>query len=225
MDNNEGQLEELKMRLKKEKGAKRKLKRQLKLKIAQKRLKWKSKYKNQKKLLKQLKKSTEKESRHVDNGAIHYDIDNIEDKSATMSTGQLNDTGNIEDNSATMSTGQPNDTGGMKNNIGSYVRHFHPYAMPIEYIVAQVYRCSKCGYNTKKKYNLDKHESTSHGVKPVRDIKCPICEKFFDYDGLRNHLNHFITGKFEAKKEHAMFTPMQHKMELEKLKQHKKNSL
>lgn len=124
-----------------------------------------------------------------------------------------------------MSTGQPNDTSEMKNNIGAYVRHFHPYAMPIEYIVAQVYRCSKCGYNTKKKYNLDKHESTSHGVKPVRDIKCPICEKFFDYDGLRNHLNHFITGKFEAKKEHAMFTPMQHKMELEKLKQHKKKSL
>lgn len=207
MDNNEGQLEELKMRLKKEKDAKRKLKRQLKLKFAQKRLKLKSKYKIQKKLLKKLKKSTEKESHRVDNGAIHYDIDNI------------------EDNSATMSTGLPNDTGEMKNNIGAYVRHFHPYAMPIESIVAQVYRCSKCGYNTKKKFNLDKHESTSHGVKPVRDIKCPICEKFFDYDGLRNHLNHYITGKFEAKKEHAMFTPMQHKMELEKLKQHKKKSL
>lgn len=72
----------------------------------------------------------------------------------------------------------------------------------------------------RKKSNLKKHEAAH--VPQVQDAKCPICGKLFLYDQLRGHLRYFSTGKHQAQNEHANYTPEQHKMLLENLKEQKK---
>lgn len=115
---------------------------------------------------------------------------------------------------------QPNDiaTGSdeMKTNNGD-----HSYAKPYVDNPYKVYRCSNCAYYSAKKYNVMKHETSSHGVKAVRDMQCQVCKKLFDYDGLRCHLNYSIPGKYKSKNEHSELTQQEHKMMLLELKQQK----
>lgn len=222
MESYEGKLQELRMRLQKEKDSKKKLKRKLKMKIAENSVKMKTKLKLQKKMVRKLKKVI------LDYGAIDCNIDNVDDEDISSNNEMIgNVSSEVPATSGKVLNHQPIGvvTGAeMQNEIdANYVQFFHSYAMSCAKKPNKVYRCSNCSYWTNKRYNLNKHESSSHGEKPARDMECHICKKLFDYDGLRNHLNHFATGKFEAKNEHSKFTPQQHKIELEKLKQNKNN--
>lgn len=202
MENCNKKIQELKMRLKKEKESKKKLKRKLKMKIAEKHLKMKAKLKHQKNLYRQLKSSVENSMESV---LETNDFDN-------------------ELPVTTQSSGLANGVNSGFQIDADFVRFLHPYAKTCAANPSKMYRCPNCPYSSDKKFNVKKHESSSHGMKTVRDMKCPICEKFFDYDGLRHHLNHFISGKFKTKNQHhSKFTPQQHQIILQETKLKKMN--
>lgn len=230
MKDHKTEVQELKMRLKEEKEKKKKLKRKMKLKFAQSYLKVKTKLNEQKDLVRQLKeaanlnssssstskKMAEVESSRVNYGSIDINSDTVNPTSEEHAATETM----MTDQSIDLSEEMPLEEGtkGEKTAQEYYVRFFHPYAMPYGTKPNEIYQCRNCSYKTEKKFNLDKHEAASCLRKPVRDQKCPICQKAFTYDSLRGHLNYFIGGKSSAKKEHAKYTRQEHKTLLAELK-------
>lgn len=79
------------------------------------------------------------------------------------------------------------------------------------------YQCANCDFLTKKKSSYDCHTTEFCSNVPNRDIECPICHKMFTYLRLRNHLNHYAPGRHKPRKEHAQFTPLDHRIFLDTL--------
>lgn len=254
MENTDGKVQKLKMRLKKQKISKKKLKRKLKLRFAQNYLKLIAKLNDTKMLLRQMKKngigiggnalistsgsmiegqlhrvnkpaaSTTVSNRQPSDNALDTAMDNeiqlkqshaishgkmVESESRRIDVGAVQGiigNNDFEDDfpnselfeepaiSETALNRQPSDIAPdtvMENQINAYdVQLIHSYAMP-HGKKSKIYQCTKCKYRTDKKFNLEKHEENSHEVKQ-HDMKCPICEKPFTYDGLRGHLNYFV---------------------------------
>lgn len=97
----------------------------------------------------------------------------------------------------------------------SYVQNDHSYASTQatdELIRNQVfkYRCDVCNYRTNKKSAYDDHKAENCEIKPMKDMKCPICDRLFTYRTLRHHLNHFATGHHKSTGKHAKYTPFHH---------------
>lgn len=213
MDGANEKLRKLKLRLQKEKKSKKSLKRKLKLKFAQSYGKLKAKLKSKAEMVRQLKtatdsnKSLESTSENLstielasdDRFAIENDLDHIDQ----MDEGEMS-YGKIE-----------------SHDIDRFdIQYIHSYAKNAGEKFSQMYFCcSNCKFKTTKKSNLVKHEETSCQREPVRDMKCPVCKKPFNYDGLRGHLRYFATGKHGAKNEHKKYTPLEHEMMLQKLKE------
>lgn len=79
-------------------------------------------------------------------------------------------------------------------------------------------RCPDCTYFTTKKSSLDDHREESCINKPIKNMQCKICLKFFTYRSLRVHLNQYVSGKHKHRDEHAKYTPEQHKTLLDEHK-------
>lgn len=198
MDDSKEKLQKLKLRLKKAKDSKNKLKRRLKIKFARHYLKMKAKLAYQKELVRKMKMGViSKVSSNIDN-----DYEMIEN--------------NYESNDTAIDGGDQ--SGGRACDIHKIE---HSYAKPYGEKSIRMYHCPDCNYQTNKKNNLEKHQACMH-CEPVRNWKCAICEKMCNYDELRGHLRYYATGKHTAKKEHANYTPDEHKTLLDRLKQLKK---
>lgn len=198
MDGANEKLRKLKLRLQKEKKSKKSLKRKLKLKFAQSYGKLKAKLKSKAEMVRQLKTATDSNK-------------SLESTSENLSTIELasDDRFAIEND---LDHIDQMDEGEM--SYGKIESH------DIDRFDIQMYFCcSNCKFKTTKKSNLVKHEETSCQREPVRDMKCPVCKKPFNYDGLRGHLRYFATGKHGAKNEHKKYTPLEHEMMLQKLKE------
>lgn len=103
-----------------------------------------------------------------------------------------------------------------------YVKNIHSYAQLNEKPTnVQIFKhqCVHCKFMTNKKSNFDDHVAEDCIQKPEKNMKCPICDGLFTYRSLRHHLNYFSTGKYIPTKQHANYTPEQHRILLH---QHKK---
>lgn len=236
MENCDEKLRKLTTQLLAEKESKRKLKRKLKLKMAQKVLKMKEKLRHEKQKFRQLKKNsnakmameqaigeiTDAEYHYGDQEAIHSNIDIQSNPQQEMEV--------VSHENEGISATVPNfqrvenaNEGVTAKEVNAFdIRFFHSYAMPYDKKPVRMYRCSNCSFETTKKDTLDKHEAAFCILEPVLDMKCFICEKLFTYDGLRGHLRYFATSKHSAKNSHAKYSPEDHQMLLEQLKQQKK---
>lgn len=102
------------------------------------------------------------------------------------------------------------------------VNEMHSYAKKSGKYVPFKYECGNCKYKTDKKSNYDDHIAGC-GRELVKNMECPICAKHFIYRSLRQHLNHFSTGKhIPTDQSHSKYTPKDHQQILEYLKQLKK---
>lgn len=214
MDGDNDKLRKLKLRLREEKKSKKSLKRKLKIKFAQSYGKLKAKLECKTEMVRKLKmaavtkKSLESttenlstnESAGVDQIATENDLHRIDQM----------DENEISDEK-------------IESDIDRFdIQYIHSYAKSDGEKFSKMYfYCSTCKFKTTKKHNLKKHEETACQRKQVREMKCPVCEKHFNYDGLRGHLRHFATGKHNAKNQHGKYTPLEHEMMLEKLKENK----
>lgn len=107
-----------------------------------------------------------------------------------------------------------------------FIQQIHSYALPpkSEASVTYKYKCPDCkfAYKTNKKSNFDYHFARCNKGS-VNDLKCPICEKVYSYDTLRQHLRHFASGKHTTtNKHHKKYTPSDHLRVLDILKELKK---
>lgn len=106
------------------------------------------------------------------------------------------------------------------------IRETHSYALPYPgYRPTPFYQCHNCDKIYNKKSTYDDHVAEFCIESGDKDMKCPICPKMFTCRGLRLHLNHFATGKHKATKQHSKYTPQQHQILCNLLKEvtHNKN--
>lgn len=78
-------------------------------------------------------------------------------------------------------------------------------------------QCEDCGFIFARHDNLKTHrnEHCRNGRNKVqKDIKCSVCGKFYTHNGLRSHLNNFVSGKHVARNGHQKFSPEEHKLML-----------
>lgn len=99
-----------------------------------------------------------------------------------------------------------------------YIITEHSYALPegpIHHTV--LHQCGNCNYLTNKKSSYDAHIAEFCVNVPLKTIKCPICQKRFTYNGLRNHMNYYASGRYQPQHHHAKFSPADHRMFLDTL--------
>lgn len=210
-------VQKLKCRLQKEKVKKQKLKRKLKLKLAQKELKFKAKLERQKKKVRKLTASGKSKNEKNLSEQLSANEQIVENICIPMSSGfSSND-------EMTERDCQPDDEMTTERDVDRFdIQYIHSYAKCYgEKCSKMYYFCSDCKFKTTKKSNLMQHKNAVHQQESLQKMQCPVCEKQFTYDGLRGHLRHFSTGSHDAKNQHAKYTPLEHKMMLEKLKEHK----
>lgn len=107
-----------------------------------------------------------------------------------------------------------------------FIQQIHSYARPPKSVASATYKykCPDCkfAYKTNKKSNFEFHFARCN-KEPTNDLNCPICEKVYTYDTLRQHLRHFASGKHMAtNKHHGSYTPAEHLIILNGLKELKK---
>lgn len=211
MDGDNDKLRKLKLLLQKEKDSKKRLKRKLKLKFAQSYAKLKAKLDSKTEMVRELKTAAAAKM-------------SFESTSENLPTDELTGVARIAIDTDLHRVDQMDEDNMSDENVETEIDRFdiqyiHSYAKSVGEKFSEMYfRCSNCKFKTTKKYNLKKHEETCQR-EPVREMKCPVCEKLFNYDGLRGHLRYFATGKHNAKNQHGKYTPLEHKMMLEKLKE------
>lgn len=73
------------------------------------------------------------------------------------------------------------------------------------------YKCENCPHWTVKKSSMVDHQSEyCISSKVNKTMKCPVCEKYFTYRGLRVHLNYYKSGKHDAKDGHSKYSRREH---------------
>lgn len=214
MDGDNDKLRELKLRLQREKDSKKRLKRKLKLKFAQSYGKLKAKLKCKTEMVRQLKTAA----------ASKKSLESTSENASTNESTGVDWSATVSDFDSIGQMDEGETSGGkVESDIDRFdIQYIHSYAKNYgEKFSKMYYCCSNCKFKTTKKSNLKKHEETSCQRKAVREMKCPVCKKQFDYDGLRGHLRYFATGKHNAKDQHSKYTPLEHEMMLEQLKEKK----
>lgn len=220
MDANNEKLQKLQSKLRKAKDSKRSLKRKLKMKFAQRYLKLKTKLDSEKEKVRKLKTAA------VSNKSLASTFENVStNKSAGVNRIVIEDEFDhieqMDEDHYQLNDGISGEN--IENDVDRFdIQYIHSYAKSYGEECSKMYFfCSTCKFKTTKKSNLKKHEEESCQRKPVREKMCPVCRKQFTYDGLRCHLRHFATAKHNAKNEHGKYTPREHQMMLQQLKEKK----
>lgn len=115
----------------------------------------------------------------------------------------------------------------------SILEHNYTLTLPSAENIADVpFACPDCGRTLKIKYNLETHrrEHCKESIeKNDKNMKCPVCDQVYTYNGLRSHLNQFTgnkKGKHIARGEHSKVSPEDHKSILDEIKnKYKQNKL
>lgn len=101
----------------------------------------------------------------------------------------------------------------------------HNYALNMKIKGEDEFECSVCGYITDIRTRFRRHKAEHCDKKPNLSEACPICDKVYTHNGLRDHLRNYTVQNRAFRGVHKKFTVKYHKNLLAQISRTKRSTL